>query len=127
MQNISGSVNDAINLHTGRLVRNAEMTTIVPFDGDINSGGVDLFAAGFKRIYTTGGKVGVHSWCCVKGKSADKLSKDNSAHGAQLTFVREMLGEELGPDFYFFTLSAASFDSIHVMTKAELDKYLISK
>ncbi len=127
LQDISGSVNDDINLYTGRLIRNAEMTTLVPADGAIYSGGVDLFVAGYKRIYTKGGKVGVHSWCCVNGKAADELSKDDPAHGAQLAFVSEMLGKELGPDFYFFTLKAAPQDSFHVMTQAELDKYLISK
>lgn len=127
LQNIDGSVNDAINMHTGRLIRNAKLTTVVEANGDINSGGVDLFAAGFKREYNKGGKVGVHSWCCVKGKSAHLLPKGDPAHGAQLTFVREMFGNELGPEFYFFTLNAAPASDIHVMTEAELNKYLISK
>lgn len=126
LQKISGSVNDAINMHTGRLVRNAQITTKVEATSDINSGGVDLYAAGFKRVYTDGAKVGVHSWCCVDGKAANELPRDHSAHGAQLTFVREMLGAELGPEFYFFTLEASPFSSVHVMTKAELEKYLIS-
>ena len=126
LQQISGSVNDAINMHTGRLVRNAQMTTKVEATSDINSGGVDLYAAGYKRVYTDGAKVGVHSWCCVDGKAANELPRDHLAHGAQLTFVREMLGVELGPEFYFFTLDASPFSSVHVMTKAELEKYLIS-
>ena len=127
LQEIDGSINDAINMHTGRLIRNAKLTTVVKANSDINSGGVDLFAAGFKRKYNKGGKVGVHSWCCVKGKSAHLLSKDDAAHGAQLTFFRELLGNELGPEFYFFTLNAAPASDIHVMTEAELNKYLITK
>ncbi len=127
LQEIDGSVNDAINMHTGRLIRNAKLTTVVKANGDINSGGVDLFAAGFKREYNKGGKVGVHSWCCVNGKSAHLLSRDDAEHGAQLTFFRELLGDELGPEFYFFTLNAAPASDIHVMTQTELDKYLITK
>lgn len=125
LQEISGSINDEINMHTGRLVRNAQLTTMVEATSDINSGGVDLYAAGFKRIYTEGAKLGVHSWCCEEGKPANELGRDHKGHGAQLTYFREMLGAELGPDFYFFTIEAAPHDTVHVMTKAELDKYLL--
>ena len=125
LQSISGSVNDAINMHTGRLVRNAQYTTMVEATSAIYSGGVDLYAAGAKRVYTDGAKVGVHSWCCVDGVTADKLGRDHKAHGAQLTYFREMLGSELGPEFYFFTIEAAPFDGAHEMTKAELEKYLL--
>lgn len=124
LENIQGSINDAINMHSGRLVRDAKLTTLMPADGEAHSGGVDLFAAGYKRLYQAGGKLGVHSWCCVDGKHAGELSKDHEAHGAQLTYVREMLGAELGPEFYFYTLEAAPFNGIHLMTQAEIDKYL---
>ena len=125
LQEISGSVNDAINMHTGRLVRNAMLTTMVEATSDINSGGVDLYAAGFRRVYTEGAKLGVHSWCCTDGKPANELGRDHEGHGAQLTFFREMLGNELGPEFYYFTIEAAPHNTVHVMTKAELDKYLL--
>jgi len=127
LQQIDGSINDDINMHTGRLIHQAKLTTVVPSDGDVNSGGVDLFAAGFKREYRQGGKVGVHSWCCVNGKSAHLLPKDDAAHGAQLTYFREILGKELGPQFYYFTINAAPADSIHVMTQTQLTKYLLTK
>ncbi len=127
LQVIEGSVNDDINAHTGRLIRNAQLETKVNNNSRIYSGGVDLFSAGFKRIYESGATVGVHSWCCEEGKPADKLSKDDPAHGSQLTYFREMLGDDLGPEFYFFTLNAASFDGIHVMTTDELEKYLLTK
>lgn len=120
---IDGSVNDAINMHTGRSIRNAQLTTYMPSDGEAYSGGVDLFVSGFKRKYETGGKLGVHSWCCTAGKPANKLGKDHPGHGAQLTFFRELLGNELGPEFYFYTINAASFDNVHVMSEAELNKY----
>ncbi|NRA71506.1 MAG: hypothetical protein HRU24_10820 [Gammaproteobacteria bacterium] len=128
LQLIDGSINDDINMHTGRLIRKAQLTTFIPATGDVNSGGVDLFAAGFKREYETGGKVGVHSWFDgIAGKAADSLSKDDPAHGAQLTYFREMLGNELGPKFYFFTINAAPAESVHVMTQSELTQYLISQ
>ncbi len=127
LSKIDGSDNDAINMHTGRLIRDAEFVTLIPKDGDVNSGGVDLFAAGTLRIYEAGGKVGVHSWCCTDdGKDAGQLSKDDKAHGAQLTYFREMLGAEKGPEFYFYTINAAPANSIHLMSVADMAKYTLT-
>lgn len=127
LSNIPGSVNDAINMHTGRLIRNAALATFIPKDGNVNSGGVDLFAAGVERVYQNGGKVGVHSWCCTAdGKDAGQLSKDDKAHGAQLTYFREMLGAKKGPEFYFFTINAAPANKIHLMSVAEMVKYTLT-
>jgi len=127
LSKIDGSDNDAINMHTGRLIRDAALATLIPKDGDVNSGGVDLFAAGTLRIYEAGGKVGVHSWCCTDdGKDAGQLSKDDKAHGAQLTYFREMLGSDKGPEFYFFTINAAPAKGIHLMTPQEMLKYTLT-
>lgn len=125
LQNIGGSVDDDINSHTGRLIRNAQLTTKVEKGSRIYSGGVDLFASGYQRLYESGAIVGVHSWCCESGKTADQLSEDDPAHQSQLTYFREMLGDELGPEFYFFTINAAPFDSIHEMSDEEMRKYLL--
>lgn len=123
LKNIDGSVNDAMNLHTARLAREAKLTTLMPADGEAYSGGVDFYLAGYKRVYEPGGKLGVHSWCCVDGKGASELGRDHPEHGPQLTFVREMMGDPLGPDFYFFTLEAAPHDGIHLMSAAEIEQY----
>ncbi|BDY04159.1 hypothetical protein [Ferrimonas sp. YFM] len=127
LENVEGSVNDAINLHTSRLVRNAQLTTEIRKGGEAHSGGVDLFSAGYHRVYQDGATLGVHSWCCTdKGQDAGKLSKDDAQHAPYLTFSREMLGDTLGPDFYFFTIQAAPASGIHKMTRAEIDKYLLA-
>ncbi|PVZ66313.1 hypothetical protein [Pelagibaculum spongiae] len=127
LRNISGSVDDRINVYTGRLVREAGLTTIVPVNGDIASGGVDLFLAGEKRVYYRGGKVGVHSWCCFEGKTADKLPKDSPAHNSLIKYSQEMLGEVLGKKFYFYTLAASPFTTVHHMTEEELLEYIVSE
>lgn len=126
LASVEGSDNDAINMHTGRLIRAAQLTTLMPHDGEAYSGGVDLFAAGVERKYQEGGKLGVHSWCCEEGKPANELGVDHAAHGAQLTYFREMLGVEKGPAFYFFTLEAAPFNGIHLMTVDEMVKYSLT-
>ncbi len=127
LKNIGGSLNDAINMHTGRLIREAGLTTRVPADGEIRSGGVDLFSSGLVRQYETGSKIGVHAWCCTEdGKTADKLSRNHNAHNAQLIYFREMLGTNLGAEFYFFTIEAAPFDDIHLMTQEETEHFLLN-
>jgi len=127
LKNIDGSMNDDINVHTGRLIRKAKLTTLVPKDSWVYSGGVDLFSAGSQRIYQGGAEVGVHSWCCTDdGKDAGQLSKDNKAHGVQLTYFREMLGAEKGPEFYFYTINAAPANKIHLMSVAHMVKYTLT-
>ncbi len=122
LQESDGSSNDAINVHTGRLIRAANLATHVPADGDINSGAVDLFTAGVIRTVEPGGILGVHSWCCENGVTADQLPGNDPAHGTQLTYFREMLSDT-GVDFYFFTLQAAPFDGIHPMTREQMTRY----
>lgn len=121
LQMVPGSVNDEINVQTGRLVREAGYTTIIPSDGLAASGGVDLFAAGIERIAEPGAQVGIHSWCCTEENvSPADLSQDDPRHDDQLAYFSIMLGEQLGPEFYFQTLNAAPADNIHYMTDEEL-------
>lgn len=124
MLSVEGSENDAINLHTSRLLRQAGWTTWVPASGDISSGGVDMFLAGQKRVIEPGGFLGVHSWGSSDSDVvAAELPDDHPAHRAQLDYVTEMLGPDIGPDFYFYTLEAAPAASIHRMTDQEIDTY----
>ena len=126
MTNISGSVNDAVNMHTGRIVRENGFTTKVLSNSDIASGGVDLFCAGKKRIVEKGAKIGVHSWCCVNDLTAVEIPKDHPAHQYQLAYFTMALGPKIGLDFYFYTLEASPFDSVHYMTDEEIKKWNIA-
>ncbi|MGH1492313.1 MAG: hypothetical protein ACRBK7_23485 [Acidimicrobiales bacterium] len=124
LADIPGSLNDEVNVNTGRLVRKAGYTTHVPADGEIYSGGVDLFASGAQRAAEEGSVVGVHSWCCAdSGEAADELSQTDPAHDDQLAYFTEMLGAALGPAFYFFTLQASPFDKTEDMTAAEREHF----
>ena len=117
---IDGSVNDLVNVHTGRILREAGLNTKVLSNSAIYSGGVDLFIAGVERMYEDGAKIGVHSWCCVEDKTARELSELHPAHMSQLEYATMALGEIKGPYFYFYTLEAAPFDDVYEMTKDEL-------
>ncbi len=126
LTNVSGSLNDAVNMHTGRLLRTHGLTTKVLSDSDIASGGVDLFCAGEKRIVEKGAKIGVHSWCCVNDMTAIELPKDHPAHQYQLEYFTMVLGKDMGPNFYFYTLQAAPFDGVHYMSDEEIKSWKVA-
>ena len=126
MTHISGSINDAVNMHTGRLLHENGFTTKVLFNSDIASGGVDLFCAGNNRIVEKGAKIGVHSWCCIDGLTAIEIPKDHPAHKYQLDYFKMALGPEKGPAFYFYTLSASPFDGVHYMSDKEIKEWGIA-
>lgn len=122
---ISGSVNDEVNMHTGRLVHEAGLNTKVLKNSDIASGAVDLFCAGKERIIEEGAKLGIHSWCCLDDLKANEIPKDHPAHKYQIEYFTMCLGVDLGPKFYFHTLTSANFDDIHWMTIEEMKKWKI--
>ena len=119
---VEGSVNDAINMHTGRILREAGLNTRVLPDSEIASGGVDLYCAGVKRYGAKTAKVGVHSWG-GQGYTAGDLPKDHPDHQFQIAFFSRMLGGEAGKKFYFYTLEAAPFESVHWMSADELKQW----
>ena len=119
---VDGSINDAVNMHTGRILREAGLNTKVLEDSDIASGGVDLFCAGKKRFIAKGAKLGVHSWS-GDNINADELPKNHPAHQYQLAYFTQMLGKKRGTDFYFYTLTSAPPESIHYMSEEELKNW----
>lgn len=120
---VPGSMNDSVNMHTGRLVREAGLRTRLVADSEIASGGVDLFSAGIERIVERGAKIGVHSWCCIDGKTAIELPENHPGHRHQLAYFTMTLGDEAGPAFYRYTLGAAPFADVHWMSEEDLLAY----
>ena len=129
LNRVEGSINDEVNMHTGRILREAGLNTKVLSDSDIASGGVDLFAAGVERIVEKGARLGVHSWGggpTEEHSRGDKLPKNHPAHQYQLRYFSQMLGTELGPDFYFYTLQAAPVDGMHYMSDQEIKDWKLA-
>lgn len=122
LQDVPGSINDEVNVETGRLVRNGGWSTHVPADGEIASGGVDLFCAGVERTLEDGARVGVHSWSNGEEEGGD-LPMDSPEHTFFIEYLDEMLGSPRGETFYFFTLQAAPAADIHWMTPQEIEQY----
>jgi len=126
LTNISGSVNDAVNLHTAMLLHDNGFTTKVLSDSDIASGGVDLFCSGINRVVEKGAKIGVHSWCCMNDRTAREIPKEHPAHMYQLEYFTKVLGPGKGPSFYYYTLEAAAFDDIHYMSDEEIISWTVA-
>ena len=124
MVDVPGSDDDPANLKASRLVREHGLTTVVPSNGVIASGGVDFFTAGETRVVEPCGKLGVHSWdedgpdgSIIFG---NEVPRDHEIHMMFLEFYREM---EIPEDFYWFTLEAAPPQRIHWMSDEEIVLY----
>lgn len=123
LQSVPGSADDISNLAVARKVRKANMTTIVPSNGLVASGGTDLFLAGAKRIIEQGACIGVHSWAAgdlFNVKSAREFPKNDTEHDKYLDYYKEM---KVDPAFYWFTLDAADYDAMYWMSVANLNRF----
>ena len=118
---VPGSVNDEVNLALGRALREVGMTTYLPREGMVASGGTDLLLAGARRIVECGALVGVHSWA-FGPVGGNELPRDDPRHRFYLDYYREI---DIPEAFYWFTLEAAPPDSIHWMTEDEMAHYRV--
>lgn len=125
-EEVPGSINDEVNVLTGRMIRDAGYTTEIKSDSMIASGGVDLFLAGTERIVADGARVGVHSWSDGgdEMKPAD-LPRDHPAHRHQIKYFSYVMPDN-GVDFYFYTLNAAPAEGIHWMSDEEKEEWGIA-
>ena len=111
------------SLEGGQVLRAQGLDTFMPSDGQVESGGVDVFLAGVERVVANGGCLGVHATEIDFGDgpvSAADLPRDDPEHEPYLEYF-----EELGipTDFYWFTLEAAPPDGIHYLTPEEMVRY----
>lgn len=119
LDGISGSSDDETNVKLGYRVRELGLATHVPAGAEVYSGGVDLFLAGVERTLAEGAVLGVHSWSDGIHDGAH-YPKDSPEHEEARKYTEDMLGDDR---FYWFTLSAAPADGIHVMTDKEIREY----
>lgn len=129
-QEVPGSEADPINFKIGFALREAGYTTEARSDSYIASGGVDLFLAGNQRVlperWSDQFLYGffVHGWCCTNsGAEPSDLPHDAIEHHPYLVYSKAMLGDQLGEEFYFYTLNAAPSNAIHRMTDEEIERY----
>lgn len=110
-------------LDGGRAARALGFATVVPGDGQVESGGVDFFTSGTERTIADGGCLGVHATEIDDGNgpvSAADLPRDHPEHQAYLDYFAEM---GIPTDFYWFTLEAAPPAGIHYLTPEEIVEF----
>ena len=124
LMNLPGSINDEWNVKTCEFVYKNNFNTQVLDSSVIESGAVDLFAAGKKIFFTKGAKVGVHSWRGDDDKPALSYPKDDKAHKIFLELYKKI---NIDTAFYWFTLRAAPAEEIHFMNENEIKQYFGNK
>ncbi|MDG2426311.1 MAG: hypothetical protein P8M07_06990 [Flavobacteriales bacterium] len=117
-----GSRDDESLYRAARKVRENGIKTILTSASTVESGAVDLFISGAVRTIDEGAKIGVHSWSFGGGQDGADLPADDEEHQMYFEFYAEMFqDEDLGLEFYWFTLESASGDDIHYMSQEEID------
>lgn len=119
---IPGTV-DLLNTEEATLfIRAQGWNTAVPSNGSIASGGVMLFLGGVEREVAPGGRVGVHAWSKpVPGRLFSSPEDIPAMAERAYRKVYRQLG--IDPAFYDFQIEAAPAESIHWMTRAEMDRW----
>ncbi|WP_231288443.1 hypothetical protein [Methanococcus maripaludis] len=120
MLDVPGSVNSNENLKAGRIVRTNNISTIVPKNGYIASGGTVFFCAGINRTIGEHAKIGVHSWKNNVVTDASKIPRDNHVHKPYINYFKEM---GISDEFYWFMISSAPSFGIYYLNEYELKKY----
>ncbi|WP_196893913.1 hypothetical protein [Aureivirga marina] len=132
IQEVPGSMNDQVNLELSKTVHSKNIHTHLENNGLIASGGVDFFLSGTKRTKGTNTKIGVHSWGGEDANGNKVTATDFPVgHEYHLPYIQyyQIVGftKEDAEAFYYFTINAASFESVHWMTDAEISQYKLLK
>jgi len=126
MMDVPGSEDDESNLRAAKMIYDNGLNTHVLSNSVIASGGVDFFLAGNRRTIEAGAQLGVHSWGTDDGVIATELPRDHPEHQMYIEFYQHIMLQE-PEEFYFFTLQAASAESMHFMTGEELVRWMIAR
>jgi len=119
MINVPGSMDDDSMLRAALMVRQLELSTSLPENGEVASGGTDFFLAGGQRSAHPSARFGIHSWDGM-GEEGAELPRDHPEHLKYIDYYKAMGIPEA---FYWRTLEAAPASDIHWMTAKELKEY----
>lgn len=125
--NCDGSMDDETNLKLSKKIHELKIKTHILDNGAIASGGVDFFLAGLKRTKGKNTKIGVHSWAGDNEVATD-FPVGHKYHLPYIEYYKSVgFIQEDAEKFYYFTINAASAESIHWMTDEEIITYKILK
>jgi beta-lactamase class D len=117
----SGSLDDDTTFKIARYIRSKNLNTHLLANSVIASGAVDLFLSGKQRTMEKGAMLGVHSWSDGSNEAKD-LPRNHPDHKLNADYIEDMLGDDA---FYWFTIDAASADSIYWMKADEIARFNI--
>ena len=128
MQQVNGSIDLAATYEAGKILRDACLTTVVPYEGFIASGGVSLFLAGCERIIENNSKIGIHTWRSFTIDDQDnkvvtisgiELDESDEQHKKHLAYITDM---DI-PEAFYWRIVNTPFDEVHYLTSEELLEY----
>lgn len=85
-----GTYDDRANLALGRLIRAAGLAAMVPDDGSVRSGAVELLLAGTSLSIDDGAEFAVHAWRDQNGYEATDYAHDSRENRKYLAYYHEM-------------------------------------
>lgn len=119
MENVSGSIDNDINILASLEIKKHNINTYIPKNGIVTSGGTNMFLAGKKRDIHPTAKIGIHSWIS-KDSMALYFPENHQKHKKYLDYYSKI---NIQTEFYWYTMKAAPADSIYWMTANEIEKY----
>ena len=119
LQRMPGTKDSFNNLRIARMIRERGINTHLQKRSVIASGAVDLFISGAERTLDCGAMIGVHSWSVGKFISPKDMGRDDAR------IIHENFLSDMGidPSFYVFTREAAEPESMHFMTRSEIERF----
>ena len=132
MLDVPGTLDFRATLEAGRLIHDACLTTIVPEDGFVASGGVYFFLAGCERYVDQTALVGVHTWrSYTLDENENKnilvagidLPPSDPAHDTYLDFHNDMNIQE---EFYWLIVNTP-FDDVYYLNSDDIYNYEIAE
>ncbi|WP_205214834.1 alpha/beta hydrolase [Altererythrobacter sp. ZODW24] len=119
-----GTDDDRANLQLGRLIRGAELKTVVPQGGSVRSGAVELFLAGARREMAADAEFAVHAWMDDLGRGPSDFSMNAEQNSIYLDYYREMgMDDAEARAFYAMTNSVVNEDA-KWMTGSEMGNWV---
>ena len=127
MLEVPGTRDDIANLELGRMIRASGMETLVPANGSVRSGGVELFLAGAKRHAEPGAEFAVHSWEDELGQQAGDYAADAPIHAEYVAYYTEMgMSADKARAFYDMT-NSVPHESARWLTAQDMRGWLDQK
>lgn len=124
MVDVSGTIDDEVNLELAAKINALGIATHIPQYGSVRSGGVELFLAGKKRTAHPTANFAVHSWRDEDGFEPHDYAANDPVHAAYINYYQRIAGMNAAQarDFYWMT-NSAPHDSMINLTVNDMAKY----